>query len=172
MSDLFRSTVTSQMIAALNTLRECIDHCPDELWYAPIVKLKFCQAAFHALFFADVYLGDDLASLYQQEFHRRHPDLFGVYEELEDQTPLQVYEKSQILDYLSHCKTKARSVIGLETDDKLASTPGFDWLSFSRAEVHLYNLRHIQHHAAQLSMRLNLHTGTGVAWQYSGDGSR
>ena len=38
---------------------------------------------------------------------------------------------------------------GLITDD------GYDlWLPFSRLELHLYNLRHIQHHTGQLSAYL------------------
>lgn len=172
MSDLFRTSTTSQMLAALKTVRACVEQCPDNLWHEPIVRLRYCQAAFHVLFFTDVYLGRDLAGLYEQEFHRRHPDLFGVYEELEDQAPTQLYEKSQIVDYIEHCIAKTEAVIPNESDDVLNSRPGFDWLSFSRAEVHLYNLRHVQHHAAQLSMRLNLETGTGAEWVYSGDGSR
>jgi hypothetical protein len=39
---------------------------------------------------------------------------------------------------------------------------------FSRAELHVYNIRHIHHHAAQLSLRLRLDTGRGVDWVGSG----
>lgn len=172
MSDIFRKSTTSQMLAALKTVEACVIKCPEELWHEPIVNLKFCQAAFHVLFFTDVYLGRDLAALYEQKFHKQHPDMFGVYEELEDDAPVQLHEKSLILDYVQHCIEKTERVIPNESDETLASAPGFDWLSFSRAEVHLYNLRHIQHHAAQLSMRLNLDTGSGVDWVFSGDGSR
>jgi hypothetical protein len=40
--------------------------------------------------------------------------------------------------------------------------------SLSRAELHIYNIRHIQHHAGQLSLRLRLETGEGVDWVGSG----
>jgi hypothetical protein len=38
----------------------------------------------------------------------------------------------------------------------------------SRAELYVYNLRHIQHHAAQLSLRLRLDHGVNIAWVGSG----
>ena len=35
---------------------------------------------------------------------------------------------------------------------------------FTRAELHLYNIRHIQHHAAQLILRLRLDTDVDIPW--------
>jgi len=34
----------------------------------------------------------------------------------------------------------------------------------SRAELHIYNIRHIQHYAAQLSLRLRLDTEVDIPW--------
>ena len=45
---------------------------------------------------------------------------------------------------------------------------GFEWCRFSRGELHLYNIRHIQHHAAQLSMRLRLDAKAQVPWVGTG----
>ena len=64
--------------------------------------------------------------------------------------------------------SKARHVIAAETESSLATTPGFDWLDFSRAEVHVYNLRHLFHHAGQLSLRQRINVGEGVKWIHSG----
>ncbi len=69
---------------------------------------------------------------------------------------------------MRHCRAKAKAVVDAETEDSLAQRPGFDWLEFSRAEVHVYNIRHIHHHAAQLSLHLSQKTGEAVAWQSSG----
>ena len=33
-----------------------------------------------------------------------------------------------------------------------------------RAELHVYSIRHIQHHAAQLSLRLRLDAGVAIPW--------
>lgn len=164
MLQLFQTAVIHQFQAAFAMLDRCVDHCPASQWESPVVNLKFCQVAFHALFFTDVYLGVDLKSLREQSFHREHPELFADYEELEDRPQQQIYSKDDAKMYLQHCRDKAEAVIGGETEASLAMTPGFDWLEFSRAEVHLYNLRHLNHHIAQLSMRLRMGTGDGVAW--------
>ena len=169
MLSIYKQATTNQFIAALSTLKKCVDQCPDNLWTEPVVNLKYCQVAFHALFFTDVYLGPNLAALREQPFHLDNPDFFGNYEELEDRLPVRIYETSQMEAYVQHCADKARRVIAQETESELARTPGFDWLQFSRAEVHISSIRHLQHHAAQLSLHLNRKTGSGVNWVRSGD---
>lgn len=44
--------------------------------------------------------------------------------------------------------------VNAETPDSLAAPSGFSWRPFSRGELHLYNLRHIQHHTGALSAYL------------------
>jgi len=41
----------------------------------------------------------------------------------------------------------------------LAGQSGFHRRKCSGAELHVYNIRHVQHHAAQLSLRLRLDGG-------------
>jgi DinB superfamily len=166
--DTFKELIANQYEAAFCMLASCVTRCPDANWDRPVGNLKFCQVAFHTLFFADVYLGRDLKSLREQSFHRDHAAVFADYEELEDREQQAVYGKSFIQAYLQHCRGKALQVIAAETADVLGSRPGFDWLKFSRAEVHVYNIRHIQHHAAQLSLRLRLDTGDGIPWVGAG----
>jgi hypothetical protein len=38
-----------------------------------------------------------------------------------------------------------------ETRESLERESGFRWLPFSRSELHVYNIRHVQHHTGQLS---------------------
>lgn len=168
MLTLYQSLITDQFDAAFATLNECIEKCPDELWHQPVAKLKFCQVAFHTLFYADVYSGTTLESLSGQPFHAEHASEFGNYEELKPEPQQATHEKSFVVAYLQHSRSKVKTVLAAETDESLARRPGFDWLKFSRAEVHVYNIRHIQHHAAQLSLHLRLRTGEGVSWHGSG----
>lgn len=168
MIDVYKQTISNQYEAAFCTLALCIDRCLDANWHAPVANLKFCQVAFHALFFADVYLGPNLKSLREQPFHRDNATFFGDYEELEDRVPQAVYEQPAIKKYLTQCRDKASAVIAAETAETLAVRPGFDWLQFSRAEVHVYNIRHIHHHAAQLSLRLRIDTGEDIPWVRTG----
>jgi hypothetical protein len=168
MLDVFKQLIANQFEGVLCMLAACVQRCPDDRWNEPVANLKFCQAVFHALFYTDVYLGRNYASLRDQPFHREHAAVFGDYEEREDRPPQALYDKPFITAYLQHCRAKAARVIADETAESLARRPGFDWLPCPRAEVHVYNIRHVHHHAAQLSLRLRLDTGDGIPWVGSG----
>jgi hypothetical protein len=124
--------------------------------------------AFHTLFYADYYLGPDDASFRLQPFHRDHSDFFRDYEEFEDRPQVLLYDKRAVNIYLDHCRRKAADVIATETADSLAAACGFARRNMSRAELYVYNIRHIQHHAAQLSLRLRLDFGESIPWVGSG----
>ena len=168
MIDTFKELLTGQFEASFCMLEKCVQSCPSNVWNARVGQLYFCQVAFHALFYADVYLGTDLASLRQQPFHVEHAVVFADYEELEDRPQTSRYEESFIRLYLEHCRSKAMSAVAAEDTKTLEQRPGFDWLPFSRAEVHVYNIRHLQHHVAQLSLRMKLDADVGVSWIGSG----
>ena len=51
-----KEVLANQFHAALCTLNDCIDRCPDAAWNSKIVNLEFNQAAFHTLIFTDYYL--------------------------------------------------------------------------------------------------------------------
>jgi uncharacterized damage-inducible protein DinB len=123
---------------------------------------------FHTLIFTDLYLGhDDEESFRRQPFHVRNENIFGDYEEFQDRAPVRLYDKASILAYLEYCRNKVTEVLEAETADTL-SAPAESRRSLSRAELHIYNIRHIQHHAGQLSLRLRVETGEGVDWVGSG----
>ncbi len=168
MVDTLKELLARQFEAALCTLSACIEQCPATAWDAPVANLAFCQAVFHALFYADCYLGSNTESLRQQVFHRDNQGFFRDYEELEDRKQQLLYDKESIITYLAFCRRKASEVIAAETADTLSARCGFDWLPFSRAELYLYNIRHIQHHAAQLILRLRLSADMDIPWAKSG----
>lgn len=161
---LVQQMLTNQYEAALCMLSECMERCPNDRWQEPVASHPFSTTVFHTLFYTDVYLGPGLDAVYEQPFHRNHLDQFEGYEELERRPPERTYAKPFLADYLQHCLEKMRTEVASETDASLAKDPGFDWLPFSRAEVHLYNIRHIHHHAAQLSLRLRLDGAEAAPW--------
>ncbi len=168
MVEEFKTLVAMQFEAALGTLNRCIEDCPQEVWDQPIANIAFCQAAFHTLFFADCYLGLNTEELKQQDFHHENPDIFRDYEEMEDRKQQNMYDRESMLKYAAFCHKKALQVIAAETEETLNTPCGFYWLKISRAELYLYNIRHIQHHAAQLIMRLRLDTEVDISWFKSG----
>ena len=164
MVETMKKVLASQFRAALNMLDACIEKCPQEAWDAPVCNMAFCQVAFHALFYADCYLGPNTEAMRAQPFHRENPQFFRDYEELEDKEQELLYDRPTIRKYAEHCRRKAVEVIAAETKETLEETCGFPRLGISRAELHIYNTRHVQHHAAQLSLRLRRDFGEGVAW--------
>lgn len=124
------------------------------------------------MFFTDLYLGLDEESFRRQPFHLHHAPFFADYdancEPFEDRAPRQLYDKASLLVYLEFCRRKVSEVMAGETEDTLTGPSGFSYRKFSRAELHVYNIRHIQHHTAQLSLRLRLDTNEGVDWVGSG----
>ncbi|MBM82131.1 MAG: hypothetical protein CMJ78_16305 [Planctomycetaceae bacterium] len=168
MLDAFKQLTSNQYEAALCMIGLCIKQCPDSHWSEFVASLKFCQAAFHTLFFTDVYLGQNLDELRKQQFHINHAETFGDYEEIGGGLQQALYDKAFVEAYLSHCRQKMTSVLANETDESLNTIADFDWIKFSRAELHVYNIRHIHHHAAQLSLRLRLDHGDGIPWVGTG----
>ena len=166
MLDTLKELLTHQFDASLSTLNLSVARCSDAIWSERVAKWKFCQAAFHAVFFTDLYLqpGDDLGAFKRQAFHGQHKEVFRDYEELEDRPQVLLYEKPFVLSYLQHVRTKAQETIAREPAEVLAGPSGFHWRHCSRAELHVYSIRHVQHHAAQLSLRLRLDSEVDIPW--------
>ncbi|MFT4557409.1 MAG: hypothetical protein ACKVII_12050 [Planctomycetales bacterium] len=160
----WQQLISGQYGAALCMLSRCIDQCPESLWNEPVGNLKFCQV----VFFTDFYLEDSDRTFRDQPFHRENADFFRDYEELEYVEQKQLYDRASIRKYLQHCRTKFARVIAEETEQTLVARCGFERRDFSLAELHVCNVRHIQHHASQLSLHLRRETGEGVPWVGSG----
>lgn len=168
MLNTMKVLLASQYEAALCTLHTCVVRCPDDAWGMRIGTYKFGQVVFHTLFFADYYVGTNHDALRIQPFHRQHADTFADYEELEDRPPQALHPRSFIIEYLEHCRTKAAAVIAAETAESLGAKADFVRRDFSRAELHVCNIRHIQHHSAQLSLRLRVDRHVDIPWFGSG----
>lgn len=168
MFDTFQKLIANQFEAALCMLSACIEQCPESAWEMRIGSYPFSQVAFHTLLFADYYLGPDDESFRRQSFHRDNPRFFDDYEQLEDREPLARYDRPSINTYMEHCRRKASEVITSETADTLRAPAGFARRNFSRSELYVYTIRHIQHHAAQLGLRLRIEADRDVPWIGSG----
>ena len=168
MLDTFKVVIANQFEAALCTLNVCIMKCPESAWDMQIGSYPFSQVVFHTLFFADYYLSSDEESFRRQRFHRDNARFFDYYEQLEDREPEARYDRTSINKYMDYCRTKASEVIASETADTLSVPAGFARRNFSRSELYVYTIRHIQHHAAQLSLRLRIEADQNVPWVGSG----
>jgi len=78
--------------------------------------------------------------------------------------PERVYAKEELLSYLNHCRRKCRTVIESLTEEKAHTQCGFTWGEISFAELLLDNMRHVQHHTAQLNLILRQKTDSAPRW--------
>jgi hypothetical protein len=144
MLDFFRQILSSQYEAGLCMLNQCIAVCPSEHWESKIANDKFRQVAYHTLFFTDLYLSPS-----EKAFQHHELTLRGGDERGEEMSP--GLSREETLDYVSFAREKIGESLNAETLESLQGPSGFSWRKCSRAELHIYNIRHLQHHTGQLS---------------------
>ena len=159
--------VSSQIRAALRMLRSAIEACPDDLWNREIDHNPFWVLAYHTLYFAHLYLSPSEDAFEPWEHTVNGYVGYGKTDlgDWTKLTPDDVYAKADVLAYCDHIDGR---VSGLVESTLFDAPSGFHWLKFSKGEAHLYNLRHIQHHAGQLIERLRHTTGVGSKWVFDG----
>jgi hypothetical protein len=146
-----------QFGAAIDMLKNAITACPDELWNE---DPKFCQLSHHTLFFLYYYLSDD-----NPKESAYVPPLPFTKSEFEDVPPLVIYNKEELLGYLGLGRQKLRQQLSGNTAEELL-TKRFvnDYKDLTLFEMLLYNMRHVQHHAAQLNLLLRQRGITPPNW--------
>lgn len=164
MLSTYKTLTRGQYVAALNTLGLCIDACPETSWDQPVCDFSFRHVAYHTLFFADLYLSGNEARFRTQDFHAENAEFFGGYDELNLDSGQSTPDRESIKRYLAFCLQSAHDTVEAETEESLQQMSEFAWLDITRAENHIYNIRHIHHHAAQLSLRLRLSHGIDIPW--------
>lgn len=166
-SAVFKPILKSQYHAALAMLGESIERCPEDVWLATDHLNAFWQIAYHALFFAHVYLQPNEAAFRPWKHHQgnvQHPDAIPGPADPNSSLPLipNPYTKAQVREYWSFCDGMVDEAVDhLDLDSPQS---GFHWYKMSKLEHQFVNLRHIQHHAAQLADRLRSAADIGIKW--------
>lgn len=164
MDSLWRAALWAQFGAAIDMLDNAVAACPDALWRsavwhdpaAPAQRAEFWYVAYHALFWLDVYL---LGS--EEGFAPPAP--FALIEQDDANSPLpdQPYSKDELRAYLASLRQQCRATIETMTDERARQPVNFGWMREGEvvryAELQMYSMRHIQEHAAQLSLLLGQH---------------
>jgi hypothetical protein len=148
MDATWKHAVQGQFGAAIDMLENAIRACPEDRWGDRVGWHEFWYLASHTLFWLDYYLAESEARF-------APPAPFGL-EELDPAgvLPPRVYAKSELLAYLEHGRRRCRARIESLTDEQAGRPCGFERRDMSVLELLLYNLRHVQHHAAQLQLLL------------------
>ena len=155
---LLQTALWSQFGAATEMLGSAVHACPEPLWSDRGRNPEFWYTAFHTLFWLDLYLSPG-----QDGFAPPLPFTLGELDPA-GVLPERVYTQSELLAYLEHGRQKARQVISSLDADRAGQRHRFGRSELSGLEVLLYNLRHVQHHAAQLHLILRQEQGSTPGW--------
>ena len=168
---MVRSILKSQYHGALAMFRQSVEQCPENLWADSEHANAFWQIAYHTLYFTHLYLQPNEASFRPWDEHQenvQNPDGIAGPPDPNSTLPLmpQRYSKAQVLSYCDFCDrmvNNAVNVLDLRNPDC-----GFSWYKVSKLEHQFINIRHLQHHTAQLADRLRNGANISVRWVASG----
>jgi uncharacterized damage-inducible protein DinB len=156
----WKAILWDQFGAAIDTLENALVAAPDQLWSDRSRRPEFWYLVYHTLVFVDLYLSGSLEGF--------HPPAPFTLDEVRPNgvLPEQAYTKDELQNYLEHCREKGRTTIEALTDERGCERCVFPWLDISFAELLLYNMRHVQHHAAQLNLILRQTVDSAPRWVF------
>lgn len=156
--ELVKETVWDQFGAAIDMLENAMEACPDHLWSDTTRNPQFWYLAFHTLWWLDYYLTEDPETF--------RPPAPYTLDELDpaDVRPERPYTKDELRVYLAHGRVKCRATIAALTEEQATRLHKFGKRQHSVLNLHLYNARHVQHHAAQLNLILRQVIDAAPRW--------
>jgi DinB family protein len=167
MDSLWRTVLWKQFGAAIDMLDDAVMACPVSLWQERLWRdppppefppqfAEFWYVTFHTLVWLDLYL----SGVPEEEFAPPAPFAQGVLDSAEA-APERPYTREQLRAYLASLRQKCRAAIEALTDEQARRPVSYGWMEdgevVSYAELQLYNMRHVQGHAAELSLFLGQH---------------
>src|SRR5690606_21627519 len=102
--------IWTQFGASLDMLENAIIMCPNEHW---ATELDFWYLSFHCIFWTDYYL-----SRAPQKFEPPKPFTFSEFDPTGEKPEI-IYTKTEVLDYLEHCRLKANRLISELTPKRM-----------------------------------------------------
>lgn len=151
-----------QFGAAIDTLGNAIQACPESLWRESLWEIppeyqlssgfaEFWYLAYHTMFWIDLYLfGTGEGFVPRPPFTEAELDPAGELPE----TP---YTREELREYISYIRHKCEVTLTSMTEADALRPCVFPWTrgdTVSFFELQLYSMRHVQEHAAQLNMFL------------------
>ena len=155
MIDTVKTALWRQMGASIDMLENAIKLCPDTLWDN---ERLFWYWSYHCIFWTDYYL-----TLDPENFQPPAPFTLSEFDS-GGVLPDVVYTKLELLDYLEFCREKAYDLIKSFTPELVEQAWVNKTKNFTVMEILIYNIRHIQHHAAQFNKILREEINQAPRW--------
>ncbi len=165
MNSSWKTDIWQQFGAAIDMLDNALRACPDDLWHEPLWETEaerpeyahYWYLVYHTLFWLDFYLSGGVESFTPPApFTRDELDPAGLL-------PERPFSKDELQAYLEHCRKKCRATIEALTDETAQRPCRFGWGEVTFGGLLLYNMRHVQEHAAQLSLIIGQKAGPALA---------
>ena len=156
MDSLWRAMLWAQLGAAIDMLENALLACPNAHWNERLWSDQeqpdyptFWYLTYHTLFWLDLYLRGSIEGF-------APPAPFNP----DDDLPERPYTRDELHTYLVHLRQKCQTTITELSDEQAHQQVAFPWSRgkpVSYLELLLYTMRHVQEHAAQLSLFLGQH---------------
>ncbi|MEP6741889.1 MAG: DinB family protein [bacterium] len=158
MDENWKTIIWPQFGASIDMLENAMHACPDELWNDRTQQPEFWLLIYHTLFWLDFYLSEEAGPSFVP------PAPFTLDEMDPDAVAERPYTKAELQNYLEHGREKCRSLIAGLDEQHAGEQIAIGSFEGSRIESLLYNLRHVQHHAAQLNLILRQQINSAPRW--------
>lgn len=153
-----KESIWRQFGAAIDMLENAINACPENVWGNQPGYQEFWYITYHTLFWLDFYLSDS-----PDNFTPPTPFTLSEFDP-EGAFPEKAYSKEEMLNYLEHGRQKCKKRIENLTDEKANQHFVTSWIDLGVLEMIFYNMRHVQHHAAQLNLLLRQKIDSAPRW--------
>ncbi|MFX1561450.1 MAG: DinB family protein [Promethearchaeota archaeon] len=155
-----------QLGASLDMLQVAIETATEEMWDHDSDYPPFWRISAHVVFFIDYYFATFRPGVTDIHETYRHPEFLLKYaDSYLDDVEDTVVSKEDILKYLNHSRRNLRGHFESDLESQLWDECGFPWLKMTKAELLLYNMRHIMEHTAMLNQILKKHGLPASSWK-------
>jgi hypothetical protein len=158
MDNYIKTALWKHFGASLEMLEQAINACPEEVWGENFAFQEVWYISYHTLFWLDVYLSDGLEGFAPPSpFSLSELDPAGAF-------PERVYTKQELLEYLHYSRQNAKERIANLTKEKAEQLCVYGNNKGNVFDISLDNMRHVQHHTAQLYLLLRQKTDSAPTW--------
>lgn len=163
MDSVWKAALWRQFGAAINMIEKALAACPDSQWRGrlwstaadpdlPPQFSEFWYLTYHTIFWLDLYIEGSREEDFAPPAPFAWTEAYPVWV-----IPESPYTREDLHAYLNDTRRKVHTVLMGLTDEQASRTVEYGWIRgepVSYLELVLYNMRHVQEHAAQLCLFL------------------
>ena len=162
---MLTDALSRQYEKCLSMFVETIKNYDNELWHdATNYKSPAWQIAYHALYCTNAYCSPTAERIRRWPKERENYHRFSEMHKIRARDPSAIlpYSQDDILEYLEFIRANVPGYLA-EMQPEQDCWP--DWYDESQLEFHLNNLRHTQHHIADLIERHDIKSEFSYEWR-------